>query len=116
MAKKSNLAMMLGTTFLVASTAFSPAHADTNKSVAAPATIEAPAQPAHAALVGDHGDQKASPMAKRLGLIGLAGGILAVLVKLVGMNKIMRVIKGSARKATNPFKVKNANPRQCKEK
>lgn len=90
---------MLGTTFLVASTAITPAHAETNKSAAHPTVIEASALTEQAAIGLDHTDQKASSMTKRLGLIGLAGGILAILVKLVGMNKIMRLIKGSARRA-----------------
>ncbi len=105
MAKKSKMALMLGTTFLAASAVMGPAHADTKKSVAYQEVVEAPAQPVQATLVSDHADKKASPMAKRLGLIGLAGGILAVLVKLVGMRKVMRVIKGSAQQAA---KIANA--------
>ena len=99
MAKKSKMAMMLGTTFLAASTVLSPVHADTKGAAVPHTTIEAAVQPELVMPIADHADQKASPLANRLGLIGLAGGILAVLVKLIGVNKVMRVIKGSARKA-----------------
>ncbi len=99
MARKSKMAIMVGTAFLAASSALTSAHADPMNPTASPPTIEVPMQPAQVGPAADAGDQMASPLAKRLGLIGLAGGILAVLVNLVGVKKVMRAIKGSARQA-----------------
>lgn len=97
-ARKTKLAMMAATSLMTATAALGPVHASIMDPAAFPQTVEAPVVPdiAHAS---DHADQKASPMAKRLGLIAAAGGVLAVLVRLFGAKKVMRAVKTSAAQA-----------------
>jgi hypothetical protein len=96
--RKLKPAMMAATALLAASAALAPAHAWALDAAAFPATVEAPITPdiVHAA---DQTDQKASPLTKRLGLIAVAGGVLAVLIKLIGPRKVMRAVKKSAGQA-----------------
>jgi hypothetical protein len=96
--RKLRPAMMAATALLAASAALAPAHAWALDAAAFPATVETPITPdiVHAA---DQTDQKASPLTKRLGLIAVAGGVLAVLIKLIGPRKVMRAVKKSAGQA-----------------
>ena len=88
------LAMMAATSLLTASAVMAPVNAWAFDPAANPATVEASVMPglAHAA---DQADQKVSPLAKRLGLIAVTGGVLAVLIRVIGVKKVLRAIRRS---------------------
>jgi len=96
--RKMRLAMMAATALVAASVALVPAHARQMDAAAFPATTEAPVIP-NIAHASDQTDQKASPLSKRLGLIAVTGGLLAILIKLIGPRKVMRAVKKSAGQA-----------------
>jgi len=96
--RKTKLAMLAATSLIAASGALAPVHAGEFDPAAFPQTVEAPVilDVAHAA---DHADQKASPLAKRLGLIAVAGAALAGLFRVLGAKRVMRAVKSSANTA-----------------
>ena len=96
--RKTKLAMLAATALIAASGALAPVQAGQFDPAAFPQTVEAPVIPdvAHAA---DHADQKASPLAKRLSLIAVAGAALAGLIRVLGAKRVMRAVKSSANTA-----------------
>lgn len=96
--RKTKLAMLAATALIAASGALAPVQAGQFDPAAFPQTVEAPVIPdvAHAA---DHADQKTSPLAKRLGVIAVAGAALAGLIRILGAKRVMRVVKTSANTA-----------------